>query len=74
MSRDNRDLERVQEQIRSSCNPFEGEPSDKLFNIHTGKAASDEVRRSLLKVPENGKALHQPSKNVKPMQIVLNAP
>ena len=57
--RDNRDLERVLEQIRSSCNPFEGEPSEKLFNIHTGKAASDEVRQSLLKVPENGRALHQ---------------
>ena len=57
--RDNRDLERILDQIRLSCNPFKEETSQKLFNIHTGKATNDEVRQSLLKVQENEKTLHQ---------------
>lgn len=31
----------------------------KLFIINTGKATSDEIRESLLKIPENGQARHQ---------------
>ena len=46
-----------------------------LYNIHTGKAISDGVRQNLLKVQENGKALHKQSfKNVKSMLSALNAP
>lgn len=57
--RDNRDLERVLDQIKSNCNPFEeGSSQKKLYNIQTGKACSDEVCQSLLKVPDRGKALH----------------
>ena len=59
IKRDKRDLAKIVEQIRSSCDPFESESSAKLFNIHTGKAASDEVCKSLLNVPNNGRALHQ---------------
>ena len=31
----------------------------KLFNINTGKATSQEICESLLKIPENGKVRHQ---------------
>ena len=41
IKRNNRDLAKIVEHIRSSCDPFERESSAKLFNIHTGKAVTD---------------------------------
>ena len=62
--RDVADLKKVMKQIEDSCNPFdmneETESSKhKLFNINTGKATSQEICESLLKIPENGKVRHQ---------------
>ncbi|KAG1673135.1 Exosome complex component RRP45 [Nymphon striatum] len=64
IDRDMRDLKKVIKQIEDSRNPFEMEvetkaSQNKLFNINTGKATSDEMRESLLKIPENKKARHQ---------------
>lgn len=64
IKRDVADLEKVMKQIEESCNPFEmdeeiASSTDKLFNINTGKAASHEVRASLLNIQYDGRKRHQ---------------
>ena len=64
IDRDMRDLKKVMRQIEDSRNPFEMEveteaSQKKLFNINTGKATSDEIRESLLRIPKEGQARHQ---------------
>ena len=51
-------------QIYESRDPFElnietEEFKNKLFNLNTGKATSDDVRESLLKIPQHGKKMHK---------------
>ena len=53
------DLQSMIDQILETCNPFQDLNSESLFNIHTGKAASDAVKQCLLNIPGNGKAYHK---------------
>ena len=52
------DLQSMIGQIQETCNPFQDLNSESLFNIHTGKAASDAVKQCLLNIQEDGKACH----------------
>ena len=61
IKRDCSDVAKVISQIKDSFNPFtnEKEPSTILFNIFTGKGASDDVKDCLLKIPETGRTGHE---------------
>ena len=53
------DLQKVVKCIQETCDPFRMSSEDKLYNIHTGKVASEDVRQCLLTIPEKGKARHK---------------
>ena len=64
IERDRKDLNKILKQIEESRNPFElnietEESKHKLFNVNTGKATGDDVRESLLKIPQHGKKMHK---------------
>ncbi len=61
VKRDNRDLVKVTEQIQDTCNPFEISDvrTKKLYNISTGKVASDAVQIFLLGIPSKGNERHK---------------
>ena len=54
-SRINRDSSDPQIQIQDSCDPFQNTTSEQLFNISSGKAASQPVQSCLLSIVEKGK-------------------
>ena len=60
VKRDNNDLRKVVRQIQDTCNPFSNSAgeSPKLFNISTGKAATEETKACLLGVQTRGKSRH----------------
>ena len=62
--RDNQDLDKLIKQIDGARNPFDlsvDNPSSakELFNLTTGKAASEGVKQSLLSIPEDGAKRHK---------------
>ena len=59
--RDRSDLAKVMQQIQKTCNPIQAtsDTSTALYNLSTGKAASQAVRDCLLEVPKKGKELHE---------------
>ena len=59
LKRNTSDLKRVIEQIKETCNPFKEEPKDMLFNISTGKVASEAVKTCLLGLEDRGTEHHK---------------
>ena len=56
IKRDQRDLEKIKQMIVDNINPFNPDlEKDKLFNISTGKAASEDTQNFLLNVMKIGK-------------------
>ena len=57
VQRDNTDLNNLVEGIEVSRNPFSEDNSDNLYNIATGKVASESVKNDLLNFRKNGESL-----------------
>lgn len=58
IERDSSDLETIIKHTKATHNPFMNDQSDLLFNINTGKEASNEIKESLLSVPDTGEIRH----------------
>jgi hypothetical protein len=54
MLKDNADLKKLQECIKSRMNPFELEPNGNLYCLTTGKNVSDDIKDDLLQCIEKG--------------------
>ena len=57
VQRDNTDVNNLVEGIEASRNPFSEDNSDNLYNIATGKVASESVKNDLLNFHKNGETL-----------------
>ena len=58
--RDNEDLRKILKQICETNNPFDRNLAPQtLYNISTGKATNEEIRKNLLDVPTKGEARHR---------------
>ena len=60
IQRDGEDLRKIIKHICDTNNPFDiNNAPETLYNISTGKGASEEIKQSLLAVPTKGKARHE---------------